>query len=153
MAVNPNTTFTGGQVLTADNANRFPRGVMGFVRKTNGNVTATTTNTDIPGTSITFTAAANRIYVAHYSLFVQKQTAQGFIIIRCTTGANVIYNTTVQTMGVNLYGNLSGTAIFDNLAAGTQTIKLRSEAENNTALIISNANDVITLIVEDLGPA
>jgi hypothetical protein len=30
MAINPNTQFSSGAVFTADEANRFPRGIMGY---------------------------------------------------------------------------------------------------------------------------
>jgi hypothetical protein len=53
MAVNPNTQFSSGAVYTADEANRFPRGVMGAVYRTAGNLTVTTTQADLTGMTVT----------------------------------------------------------------------------------------------------
>jgi hypothetical protein len=43
MAINPNTRLRLVQSDPADEANRFPRGVMGAVYRTAGNLTVTTT--------------------------------------------------------------------------------------------------------------
>jgi hypothetical protein len=68
MAINPNTTFTAGAVLTADEANRFPRGVMGAVYRTAGDLTVTTTLADLTGMTVTFTAEASRTYKATWNV-------------------------------------------------------------------------------------
>jgi hypothetical protein len=68
MAINPNTNFTAGAILTADQQNRFPRGVMGAVLNTTGLAAVSGGPVDLAGMSITFTAVANRIYRATWTL-------------------------------------------------------------------------------------
>ena len=77
MAVNPNTQFSSGAVYTADEANRFPRGVMGAVYRNAGNLTVTTTLADLTGMSVTFTAEASRTYKATWTVTGSKDTANG----------------------------------------------------------------------------
>jgi hypothetical protein len=58
MAIAPNTTFTAGQVLTSDQANRFPRGVVAYT----SNATQTIAGGYLTGLDTTYTFAADRMY-------------------------------------------------------------------------------------------
>jgi hypothetical protein len=150
MAVNPNTTFTTGAIFTADQANRFPRGVMAYVVRTAGNVTATTTVADITSMTVTFTAEANRLYKASWVVQAQKNT-DGWTQISCTTSANALLGSTIG-YGVNgNYVNLTGFTLIDSFSAGSNTVKLRAEAQVGTTTILATAISC-QLIIEDMGP-
>jgi hypothetical protein len=64
MAINPNTDFTAGAILTAAQQNRFPRGIVAL-----GETTTATANVSVETLSVTsssFTAVANRYYKLTY---------------------------------------------------------------------------------------
>ena len=81
MAINPNTDFTAGQVLTAAEQNRFPRGIVAFVESTSssGAITAQTVTLTAPA----FTAVANRYYkITYFEPVLQPSGPPGFITAR-----------------------------------------------------------------------
>jgi hypothetical protein len=65
MAINPNTDFVSGAVLTASQQNRFPRGVMDQATSSTS-YTLTLTETITTGMSVTFDAVAGRLYKLTY---------------------------------------------------------------------------------------
>jgi hypothetical protein len=65
MAINPNTQFSSGAVFTADQANRFPRGIMGYATSTTSQ-NLTTTSTISTGMTVTFDAETGRLYKVTY---------------------------------------------------------------------------------------
>ena len=156
MAFNPNITFTAGAILTAAQQNRFPRGVMGAVYRTAGNVAVTTTQADITGMTVTFTAEASRTYKASWLVAGVKDTNNGFLGAFLTNGANTVlgsvYNTGLIVLGT-AYANLSGVAFLTTLTAGSQTLKLRTIAENNAGTILASGTNPCVLIIEDCGPS
>jgi hypothetical protein len=90
MAVNPNTQFSSGAVYTADEANRFPRGVMAF-----GTSTATTTPGAVESTQITasaFTAVANRYYRITYYEHENAGNTHRFIRRRMDMDMGMTFN-------------------------------------------------------------
>jgi hypothetical protein len=153
MAINPNTNFTVGQVATSDQMNRFPRGVMGKAVRTSGNLTIGPGIADITDMSITFTAVAGRIYRATWSVNALKNTAAGWTEAFFTDSANVIYGASIGYTIAAQWVNLSGVSEISGLTAGSKTFKLRLEPENNTSLVVANANLPCQLIIEDIGAA
>jgi len=59
MAINPNTNFSAGAVLTSAQQNRFPRGVMAFTKAT---ASGAINSEAVQITGSSFTAVANRYY-------------------------------------------------------------------------------------------
>ena len=153
MAINPNTQFSSGAVYTADEANRFPRGVMGYVQSNAGDITITTTLADLTGMSVTFTAVANRAYRASWAGSVQKLTTAGWTGMYCTNGGNVVYQTLYATNTAGNYVQLSGSTVFANLTPGSYTIKLRALCEVATSRLLRSGAEYVNLIVEDIGPS
>ena len=156
MAVNPNTNFSSGAVLTAAQQNRFPRGVMGAVYRTAGNVAITNVVGDITGMTVTFTAEASRTYKATWTVTGPKDTANGWVAAYLTNSANTIFGAVYQTGFIVLgsgYVNLSGITYFSNLTAGSQTLKLRAQAESNSATILASGTNPCVLMIEDCGPS
>jgi hypothetical protein len=158
MAVNPNTTFTAGAILTADQQNRFPRGVMAYASSTT-RLDGQAAEVLSPGISVTFTAVANRYYKISY---VEGAIAQ-------ITSAGV-FNLRLRL--TNLTGTLLA-ASYDNLAAASNTTIEISTVQtfsagsttvvgtgSTTAGTFNYRREIVSvtlpaayIVVEDLGPA
>ena len=147
MAINPNTDFTAGQVLTADQTNRFPRGVMAYNPKAT-NTGLTTTLGDV-GTSVTFTAVANRYYKYTFYCGASNASASGTLECYITDNANNI----LGTLNLYLVGGGNYSAVHNVLirteTAGSNTRKVRAKVESGTGTLFAP----MYLLVEDLGPA
>ena len=155
MAINPNTDFSSGAVLTAAQQNRFPRGVMGAVYRTAGDYAMTVAVNDVTGMTVSFTAAANRIYKASWTASGYKSTTNGWAAVYLTNSANTIFGSVYNTALISGVGyfNLSGFTYFANLAAGSQTLKLRAQVENLNGLINASGTNPCVLMIEDCGPS
>lgn len=155
MAITPNTLFSSGAVLTATQQNNFPRGVMAATTRTAGNVVLATTEADITGVSVTWTAAASRSYKISWNITAEKTTASGWIAIYLTNSANTKFASIYQTVTVvgAGYANLSGCCYLGALSAGSQTFKLRGQLENLNGQVLASGTNPAILIVEDIGTA
>ena len=146
MAISPNTNFTTGQVLTSDQANRFPRGIMAY--STISTTGLTTTMTDI-GLSVTFTAVANRYYKYTFYAYASNSTSTGTMETLVTDTSNVTKE------ALNLYVVGGGNYTFQNLTyistetAGSVTRKIRAKVAAGTGTLYGP----IYFFVEDIGPA
>jgi hypothetical protein len=152
MAISPNNAFVAGQVLTAQECNNFPFGVVGLVERTTGTLTITTTIGDLTGMSVTFTALANRVYKFSVLATGQKLTAQGWTGLFLTNAGNTVYAAAYATAPANGYHNLSYSSYLSGFTPGSITVKLRASTENNTSSILASTSDKLQLIVEDMGP-
>jgi hypothetical protein len=153
MAVSPNTNFTSGQILTAQQQNNFPRGVMGYAIST-ANTSVTATEADVTGMTATFTAVANRLYKATFSGFYQQTNALERIFITLADGSNVSQNVTMQvTPNNNGFNSISYTFLF-TASAGSITRKIRASMGAGTATIFGVPADgrTYSFIIEDMGP-
>jgi hypothetical protein len=153
MAVNPNTDFTAGAILTAAQQNRFPRGVMGVAEKaTTQSVSA---EADL-GLSVTFTAAANRIY---------KFTFTGTVFSTSNVVDSTLYLNDNSTNVKETIGGIVANTFIDRcavfyvsgLTAGSKTYKLRAVTGGGLTAVWYGASTRASLaaqfIVEDIGPA
>ncbi len=150
MAINPNTNFTAGAVLTAAQQNRFPRGVMAYATK-NTNTTMSTV-TDV-GLSVTFTAVANRYYKYTFFSYATNSSAASTNNFFLTDGTN----NTLATSNVYVVGGAAYTLVhFPTVrteTAGSVTRKIRCSTSNGTGTVYADATNVMFLLVEDIGPA
>jgi hypothetical protein len=146
MAINPNTQFSSGAVYTADQANRFPRGIMAY--STISTVGVTTTLADI-GLSVTFTAEANRYYKYTFYGYAANSTSTGVMGTFVTDASNNVKE------ALNLYVVGGGNYSFQNMTyisietAGTVTRKIRC----NTQFGVGTLYGPLYFFVEDIGPA
>lgn len=153
MAINPNTDFVAGAVLTAAQQNRFPRGVIAYVaRPTNANYTSETVDL----TTASFTAVANRYYkITFYHPQLQVNAANGYSILSIrkgtTTAGDLIQSGFVSNPTTGLPQGGMVVAIT-TLTAGSQTVCGTITSTNTTS-----TNNSVTrygfLMVEDIGPA
>jgi hypothetical protein len=154
MAINPNTDFTAGQVLTAAQQNRFPRGVMGYAVST-ANHALTTSTSDVTGMSLTFTGVANRLYVASFTSLISIGNSLAIAYAILADGSNnpiVEYSVTSPTAG----GVMTLTFEYPfTVTAGSVTRKIRAGVTAGTGTLVGvPANQrAYSFIIRDLGPS
>ena len=148
MAVNPNTDFSAGNVLTAAQQNRFPRGV---VAENSTTTTYTTTNSyvDVLACS-SFTAVTNRLYqVTFTSSSAGYATAGSRIAVKLLRNSSII---TIGYQGTNATGVvLEVTGLF--VATGATVVKAQAKYDiGSSSDLYADVNSPMRLWVEDLGP-
>jgi hypothetical protein len=158
MAINPNTDFTSGAVLTAAQQNRFPRGVMALATSSTSYV-LTTTLTATTGMSVTFTAVANRYYkITYYEPQAQTPSAASTyteLDIRLTNAAGASQGTSLIFTPSSLIQSGVTVLATKTFSAGSVTLvgcALTSSLTGAPSLIRSSPRASIFL-VEDIGPA
>ena len=149
MAINPNTNFTAGQVLTADQQNRFPRGVMGIsTRTTNKTFTAL----EDSGLTVTWTAESTRLYKISFAAGITS-SGIGLVFSFITNSANVSIKEALTTIpSAGYVAHLSPFVTVTGLS-GSVTYKVRVQNQTGTGTLNASATDIATMLVEDIGPA
>jgi hypothetical protein len=151
MAINPNTNFSVSAVYTADQANRFPRGVMAYATK-NSNTAMTTSQADV-GLSVTFTAVANRYYKYTFFAYANNSTSASTNNFFLTDSANSILSTVnVYVVGGGAYTTVHFPTIRTE-TAGTVDRKIRCSTQAGTGTTYGDSTNLMFLLVEDIGPA
>ena len=154
MAITSNNTFVSGDVLTAQECNNFPFGVVGAVTSTAGNLTVGAAQADLTGATITFTAIANRTYKFNVmAMGYSALSAQNFIYLVVTNSSNTVFASTYGNVPVNGYTNLSFSNFVTGLSAGSNTFKLRAQCATPSAEILRSGNDALSFWIEDIGTA
>ncbi len=152
MAINPNVTFVSGDVLTAAQQNRFPRGIMAY--NTASTTDSTITVEELQVTASTFTAEANRLYrVSYYEPGFGSSTGAAMTMrVRLTniTGAiqqtGIIFNTGTQQQN----GFIQNVLSFN---AGSVVLVATLQNSAGTGSANRSATAQAVLLVEDIGPA
>jgi hypothetical protein len=147
MAINPNTDFTAGAILTADQQNRFPRGIM--ARDTKATNTGLTTTIGDVGLSVTFTAVANRFYRYTFYSNAANATSSGTLECYITDSANNnIESLNLYLVAGSNYSYIHLPAVRTE-SAGSTTRKVRAKVGAGTGTMYST----MFFVVEDIGPA
>ncbi len=153
MAISPNDNFTAGQILTAQECNNWPRGVMAYNEVTATDNTITAEEVQITGSS--FTAVANRYYRVTYFEPTLIGSAGGTFQqrIRLTNLAGTLQQVSNVTMVVigNAGAGICSTVV--TLTAGTQNFVGTLQASAGTGTSSRSATGKAWLLVEDIGPA
>lgn len=152
---NPNVTFSSGAVYTADQANRFPRGVMAYNTATASDTTVTAEEVQITGSS--FTAVASRYYrITYVEPYVASNTANCVFTmrIRQTNLAGAVQNTftTLNTVGSVFWGTHGICECVSTFSAGTVNVVATLTASAGTGQAIRSGTGYAFLLVEDIGP-
>jgi len=151
MAINPNTDFSSGSVYTADQANRFPRGVMARNTATASDTTVTAEEVQITGSS--FTAVANRYYkITYFEPNPTSGTGYFAFRIRQTNLAGTVLNTAYQTVGAGIERQ-SHMIWVGTFSAGTVNVVATAQQSAGTGSLVRSSTVVAYLLVEDIGPA
>jgi hypothetical protein len=151
MAVAPNTTFTAGSILTAAQQNAFPRGLMGYVVRTTGNINLTTTLTDVTGASVAFTAVANRGYLVTFTALIGKTGTTGQVDITLTDGSNNALQNLFIDIPTGEFQIFNLTYLVTTLTAGAQTLKIRAKVSVAGGTLYASGGNNYSLTVEDAG--
>lgn len=152
MAINPNTDFTAGAILTAAQQNRFPRGVMAVGNKTSVQ-NGITTATEIVNSG-SFTAVANRYYRITFTAYNNYKTTTGdvqFRIQKTSTAGTQIASTNRTAVGATQFG--ATVVAVTTLTAGAQTVIGSITSSTGSVASEPSATAPAQIIVEDIGPA
>jgi hypothetical protein len=155
MAINPNTTFTAGSILTAAEQNRFGFGIVAL--GTNAVSSSAVSAETLSVTSNSFTAIANRYYKITYFeptlIYGTGTTSYVDLNIRLTSVAGTL----IQNCAVKLSSadRTSGTvSIVKTLTAGSTVVVGCFDPEGGgTATAFRASNVLAYIVVEDVGPA
>jgi hypothetical protein len=148
---NPNTAFTAGQILTAAEMNRVPRGVIAITNSSSN----TLASNILTGLNTTFTAEANRAYRVTVYIFTLGSAANDRLIVTLRSNAvnlNRIIDYVVPA-SVSMFTTIQTSFVFTP-SAGAQALTLFWDKQ--TGNVVPNASSAtIThqLVVEDIGPA
>jgi hypothetical protein len=153
MAINPNTNFTAGQILTADQQNRFPRGIVAYGENTTASGVIIAEAIQI--SAVTFTAVANRYYqIQYYENDVYNggsTTITPRIRLNNVTGTiQASARRIEQTANTNQLSFITRIMTF---SAGSVTLVATMQATSGGIIIDRTATSAGYLSVTDLGPA
>jgi hypothetical protein len=158
MAIDPNTDFVSGAVLTAAQQNRFPRGVMALATST---TSYTLTNSEViaTGMTVTFTAVANRYYRITW-FEPQAQTASFAsntqLTLRQNNASGTVLQNTLHTNESNATDQVGMVCIRTmTFSAGSITVVGTAKCNQTTGApqLIRDSTRQAQLLVEDIGPA
>ena len=156
MAISPNDDFTAGQILTAQECNNWPRGVMAYNSVVVNDTTVTAEEVMI--TSSSFTAVANRYYRVTYlepSVASAGANAVFTLRIRLTNLAGAIQNEVRElNQSASIAIPTSGMCqAVVTLAAGAQNFVATLQCSSGTGQAQRSGTIIAFLLVEDIGPA
>jgi hypothetical protein len=156
MAINPNTDFTAGQVLTAAEQNRFPRGIVG--QGSIGSNSAIGTTEAVQVTASTFTAVANRYYkITYFEPIATPAAGAGNYItlkIRLTNAAGTIYQQgQYQATGATAGSQPLNLVTIQTFTAGSVVLVGTAVVNTGAGACYRGADTTGRIIVEDIGPA
>jgi hypothetical protein len=155
MAITSNDNFTSGQILTAQECNNFPFGVVASSTSVAGNINITTgALQDVTDASLTFTAIAGRTYKFTAVASALKNTAAGWTQLALTNSAGAQQGPGVYASAdAGEYANLSFSGFLTGITAGSKTFKLMATTQNNTATLVRSGSDALQFFIEDIGTA
>ena len=157
MAINPNTDFVSGDVLTAAQQNRFPRGIVAQASSTTSNNSITSTEA-VTITASTFTAVADRYYRITYiePAAAPSTGVQNSILlkIRLTNAAGTVYGQGQYQQETNNATNISVTVVaLATFTAGSTVVVGTAVVNGGTGNLQRSSSAIARIIVEDIGPA
>jgi hypothetical protein len=157
-----NTSFTAGQVLTAQQMTNLPWGVVqttagGTSSRGIASLTTGTTNlaatgiVDVTGASMTFTGVAGRLYKVTITGAAASTSSAGLCQFIVADGSNNVLMRQREEFSANGYGTVTVSLIFT--LTGSGTIKLRMDSEVATTTVFGAVPDQGTMVIEDIGPS
>ena len=157
MAINPNTDFSSGAVLTAAQQNRFPRGNMQLATSVTSDTSVTTEEVELG--AISFTAVASRWYkITYYEPDIGISGAgSGTLQMRIrngTTTAGTLLQLAYQWIPSSSVDTAGQCVWFGTFTAGTQNIVATAQQGGaSTFQLNRGTGKAAWLVVEDIGPA
>ena len=152
MAITPNTTFTAGTILTAAQMNRLPWGIMGYAQAT-ALQSGITTEVNVTGLTVTFTADSTRYYkTTIYTFSALQNTAAGYAEFKITDGSNVQKQSGVIYQGAGVQSPLCVSVVETGLS-GSVTRKARALTNAGTLTLAAASASPMFIVIEDIGQA
>ena len=149
MAISPNDTFTSGQVLTAQECNQYPFGVVAYAQVTSSDTSITAEETQV--TASAFTAIANRYYRVTYFEPRLYGSVAANMTMRIKNGATTLQRADVACLTTQ---EQTGTEIYvGTFTAGSITLTATLTYGSGTGVAARAATEIAFLLVEDIGPA
>jgi hypothetical protein len=156
MAVND--VYTVGQILTAAEMNRMPFGVCAFASAAS-NYNITTTLTEVPSITVSWTADSTRRYkITYYEPQVQSATVSASYIslaLYLGSAAGTELNTTLYNIGSATQITNGMTVMYiGGFASGAKTVvgcALASTVTGTPRLVHAGSQEPY-IVVEDIGP-
>jgi hypothetical protein len=157
MAINPNTDFVSGAILTAEQQNRFPRGIVAQALSTTANNSITSTEA-VTITASTFTAVANRYYRIIYTepAAAPSTGVQNSIVlkIRLTNATGTVYAQGQYQQETNNATNNTITIVgLATFTAVPVVVVGTAQVNGGTGNLSRSSEAIARIIVEDIGPA
>jgi len=153
MAINPNTDFTAGAILTADQQNRFGRGVVAYAQSTTASGAVGAEAVQLTSTS--FTAVANRYYKITYfepRLSASLNGNQCTQRIRLTNiSGTVLQTSTMEPNSANFIMNIC--QVVTTFTAGSIVVVGTLQMGATNVFATRAATDIAYILVEDIGPS
>jgi hypothetical protein len=152
MAINPNTDFTAGAILTADQQNRFGRGVMSYTQVTVSDTSITSTE-EVQITGTAFTAVANRYYkITYYEPQLSNPSSTYFVArIRFTNLAGAEVGRGLNSVTASGF-SASNVVTIKTFTAGS-TVVVATLESTGTGSATRAVEYPAYILVEDIGPA
>jgi hypothetical protein len=154
MAINPNTDFTAGAIFTADQANRFPRGILSFTELGANVQTALSTTIATAITGASFTIASTRQVLITGALgLLDAQTTSQIITQQIWDASAAVYTNIFINDNQSISAPIMQRAFV--LTAGTYTFRLRCTLNTGTNRTNSGGGGLVSTYIyaTDLGPA
>lgn len=162
MAINPNSIFTAGAILTASQMNRLPWGILGYEQLTTSfGTSATHTTFQDEGLDASCSYGANRMLRVTLSVRPYPNGGLQAIYYRVLRGSTEVAKWVVETavLSAGTAGAFTLTQTFAGPAtAATETFKVQIAAATANTQVSSYGNTVAIdgprqFWVEDLGPS
>ena len=150
MAINPITSqFVPGAILTADQMNRLPRGVLSWTETTAVVNLSTTIATVVTGA--TFTIPSRRLVLVSGALGLLDNSSGAQSVTTDIWDATSLRYSSISYLPVNSI-NAPGVARAFDLVAGTYTFRIRATLSTGTNRSNSTATYQSYILAQDLGP-
>lgn len=158
MAINPNTTFSAGAQLTADQMNRLPWGVVGVQTLTSDKAsTGTHTTFQDTGMTLTLTLNTSRLYRAQISVNPYPSGGVQGMSFQLLQGASVVNHWNIAGAALETGASLAVLlGCYFQPSSGTSTIykiQFRGNTANTQVNDYASATQTRQFWIEDMGPA
>ena len=152
----PNTTFVSGQILTAEQVNSLPFGVMASQSITAGFTTsATHTTMQANGATLTITEISGRLYRINYTTYPYPSGGQQSINLQVFRGAVAIKDMNVfsGSMSTAFAPNITNSMYYLSVGSGSVTwsVKIAAATANTAVTEFGSATAIRQFWIEDLG--
>jgi hypothetical protein len=150
----PNTTFVAGNILTAAQMNNLPFGRVAAPISITTNQGSITSQVDITGATITFTAIAGRLYKACWAGLFNSTVSTDTFNFLLTDSSNNIQQQAISCPATTSDVSFIGFHVFTP-GAGSITRKLRVQRQSGsgTGTIVAGGTFPTIFWIEDIGSA